>query len=375
METTGGTVHHFDAAALLTEQEIHRGFAKSFRFPGCYGGNWDALVAPLFVSVLCQGADRANSAVDLDGDPLDRPAIAEHFVFEFNEFDPEKIALRVRQPDLIVTVGDGFVAVSFVSAAEQRPADGDLKETLMDFDSALSGFPGVAPLPGMEAAWRWSPNPMFTFTAAASADRGHLLQVNVRGANDEGLVRAVLAFGRERSPEFVGAAAQLTLLEGFRHEGSHFDAVGVAAPKVHGYHANGNPDLNAVTYALFPAFRIEISGRETEEEAWGRFRRMLQPTKLDRTPVPFVKMRYDNTKTRSHSTGGERGFARYATFSRELGLLEGADGSYVEWENRHGQVRRAEWGGGVCTVTLDGGERREMTVAELQELGRADVHS
>jgi hypothetical protein len=37
---------------------------------------------PLFVSVLCQGADRANSAVDLDGFPLDRPALSEHFVFE-----------------------------------------------------------------------------------------------------------------------------------------------------------------------------------------------------------------------------------------------------------------------------------------------------
>ncbi|MER7836710.1 hypothetical protein ABTY98_12530 [Streptomyces sp. NPDC096040] len=64
---------------------------------------------PLFVSVLCQGADRANSAVDLDGDPLDRPAVAEHFVLDFREFDRDKIAARVEQPDLIVTTGDGFV--------------------------------------------------------------------------------------------------------------------------------------------------------------------------------------------------------------------------------------------------------------------------
>ncbi|MFF5520728.1 barstar family protein [Streptomyces coeruleorubidus] len=86
------------------------------RSPGYFGRNWEALVDclgdlcgevpgavgmigiihdadrllgtehfPLFVSVLCQGADRANSAVDLDGFSLDRPAIAEHFVFEFPE--------------------------------------------------------------------------------------------------------------------------------------------------------------------------------------------------------------------------------------------------------------------------------------------------
>ncbi|MEU7648373.1 hypothetical protein [Streptomyces huasconensis] len=245
----------------------------------------------------------------------------------------------------------------------------------MDFDSLLSGLPGAAPFSGMEAAWRWSPNPMFTFTAALSADREHLLQVNVRGAHNEDLVREMLAFGRERSSEFVGTGVQMCALEGFRHEGSPFDAVGVAAPKVHGYHANENPELNAVTYALFPAYHTEISGRETEEEAWGRFRKMLQPNKLDRAPVPFVKMRYDNTRTRSHSTGNERGFAQVSTLQRELGLLDGAEGSFVEWENRHGQVRRAEWTGGVCAVTFDGQERREMTVAELQELGRTDVDS
>lgn len=67
---------------------------------------------PLFVSVLCQGADRANSTVDLDGFPLDRPAIAEHFVFEFRDFDREKVASQIEQPDLIVTTGDGFVAAA-----------------------------------------------------------------------------------------------------------------------------------------------------------------------------------------------------------------------------------------------------------------------
>ncbi|MEU3088776.1 hypothetical protein ABZ703_20565 [Streptomyces massasporeus] len=44
--------------------------------------------------------------------PLDRPAIAEHFVFEFREFDREKVAARIEQPDLIVTPGDGFVAAA-----------------------------------------------------------------------------------------------------------------------------------------------------------------------------------------------------------------------------------------------------------------------
>jgi hypothetical protein len=79
---------------------------------------------PLFVSVLCQGADRANSAVDLDGCPLDRPAVDEYFVFEFRGFDARAIARRVEQRDLTVTVGDGFVAAG-LDPEEWGPAGRD----------------------------------------------------------------------------------------------------------------------------------------------------------------------------------------------------------------------------------------------------------
>ncbi|MFB7929161.1 barstar family protein [Streptomyces sp. NPDC056039] len=143
LETKGGRVHHFDSRDLLTEEAVCRSFADALRFPGYFGRNWDALVDcladlcaevtggvgiagvihdadrllgadhfPLFVSVLCQGADRANSEVDLDGFALDRPAFAEHFLFEFSAFDRERIAQQVEQPDLTVTTGEGFVAAA-----------------------------------------------------------------------------------------------------------------------------------------------------------------------------------------------------------------------------------------------------------------------
>ncbi|MET9991109.1 barstar family protein [Streptomyces mutabilis] len=142
-ESKGGRLYRFDSGSLVDEESVHRSFADVLRFPGYYGKNWDALVDclddlcgevtggvgiagvitgadrlldaehfPLFVSVLCQGADRANSAVDLDGFPLDRPAISEHFVFEFHDFDPERIALRVGQSDLTVTTAVGFVGAA-----------------------------------------------------------------------------------------------------------------------------------------------------------------------------------------------------------------------------------------------------------------------
>ncbi len=57
----------------------------------------------LFVSVLCQGAARANSAVDLDGDPLDRPAIVQHFVFLLDKLDASDCTAAIDHPDLVVT--------------------------------------------------------------------------------------------------------------------------------------------------------------------------------------------------------------------------------------------------------------------------------
>jgi hypothetical protein len=141
LESKGGHVHRFDSRDLMTEDGIYRSFAEVLRFPGYFGRNWDALVDCLddlcaevtgrvgvvglisdadrlleaehfapFVSVLCQGADRANSSVDLDGFPLDRPAIVERFVFEFHEFDREKVARQIDQNDLTVTTGETFVA-------------------------------------------------------------------------------------------------------------------------------------------------------------------------------------------------------------------------------------------------------------------------
>ncbi|MFF3344695.1 barstar family protein [Streptomyces sp. NPDC002779] len=143
LESKGGQVYHLDSRELMTEQGIYGAFAQALQFPGYFGRNWDAMVDclddlcgavtrgvgiavvvdeadrlldtehfPLFVSVLCQGADRANSAVDLDGFPQDRPAVAEHFVFRFRDFDSERIALRVGQPDLTLTKEDGFVGAA-----------------------------------------------------------------------------------------------------------------------------------------------------------------------------------------------------------------------------------------------------------------------
>ncbi|MEU9304936.1 hypothetical protein [Streptomyces sp. NPDC048269] len=116
-----------------------------------------------------------------------------------------------------------------------------------------------------------------------------------------------------------------------------------AAPPVHGYHHGRNEALNKVVSAVFPAYQCELRGDESLEEAVLRFNRMLRPAIISRPPVPYVRLRSENTWTNGGSGGPSRGFTTHDVLLRELSLLEGAPGSFVEFENAQGQVWNVEW--------------------------------
>ncbi|MFE1507006.1 hypothetical protein [Streptomyces sp. NPDC058726] len=98
---------------------------------------------------------------------------------------------------------------------------------------------------------------------------------------------------------------------------------------------------------------------------------MLQPNKLDRTPVPFVKMRYDNTRTGSASKGDARGFAPLATLVRGLGLIEGASGSSSGRTGTVASGARTAPGDGI--LLTHGGTREPVDTERLQCVGLSSV--
>ncbi|MCM2422428.1 hypothetical protein [Streptomyces sp. RKAG293] len=237
----------------------------------------------------------------------------------------------------------------------------------MDIRAVVTGFRNVAPLPGLEDAWHWSPAPGINFAGALSADGARLLQTNSRGTFDNELAVAVLTFARAHEEEFFARNPHFGAVAGFAAPGGRgFDVVVGIMPEVHGFYRVEKPDLMQFVRLVFPAHSFEFSGTETVPEAVTRFNQ-LRMNQLDREPFPFLKMRYANTRSLGRSTNPGRGFATAAILQQELRAMDGGPGSFVEFENRHGKVWRVEWHGAWYLAEWDtqDGEPREIALDEL----------
>ncbi|MFB7811573.1 hypothetical protein [Streptomyces virginiae] len=215
----------------------------------------------------------------------------------------------------------------------------------MNIEQAVTEFGSAEEVPGLPLAWRWSPMSRFMFSLAMDTDGRRAYQMNSLDVHDEGLTRAVLEFARQHRLGRGPGSRPFTIAAGFSYGTYRFDAVAAAAPSVHGYHHGRNEALNEVVSAVFPAYQCEFRGDESPDEALLRFKRMLRPTIISRSPVPYLRMRYENTRTEGGSVGPSRGFTTHDVLLRELRLLEGAPGSFVEFENASGQVWNVEWNG------------------------------
>jgi len=231
----------------------------------------------------------------------------------------------------------------------------------VDLAATFSTIPGAAPIGGQPDAWFWSHAPKFGFSAVLSRDGKHAFQCYAHNSYDEGLAHAILAFAREQDTRLIAPPERsLVVVEGFGHPGYGFDMLVAVSPTVHKYHAD-KPDLHQVTRAVFPAYRCEFSGAETEDEAAVRYSRAAgaQPTRWNREPRPYLRMRMRAASGREIP---ERGFANPPKLVHELTALPDREGGFVEFENYRRSVWVVTWQGSYvvterdkapCTMGLD----------------------
>jgi len=260
---------------------------------------------------------------------------------------------------------------------------GSIYDEPMDLRAVVADFPGVRPLGGLSDAWYWSRVPLFGFAGALSADGERLLQLNGRGSYDEELAVAVLGFAREREGELFARNAHWEVLGGFQpptgRRGFGFDSVVGISPDVHRAYRLEHPELTPHVRLVFPAYLCEFAaaGDETLDEAVTRYQ-MLRLNEFGREPLPYLKMRYANTRTQGRSTNRGRGFTQPRRLVEELRWMEGGDGSFVEFENRHGRVWRVEWHGERAWTLWEesghSGAPRRLGLAELLSFAEGSLY-
>jgi hypothetical protein len=232
---------------------------------------------------------------------------------------------------------------------------------MVDIASVVNEIAGARPADGLDGCWIWSLG-RFHYALALTSDGGYAMQLNSRDEFDPELTYSALGFARACS-EAVVAAAPFAALEGFTSPSQNpFDVVGVAMPGVH-RHQSHEPALRDLTYAVFPAFRCEFSGTESQKEAANRFDRVLDAADLHRTPKPWIRIRFVNAKTGARSLGQGMIMAKVSLLLTELRDLENADGAFVEIENFRHETCRVSWAGAIQIA--HGDDVREVSMTEL----------
>jgi len=238
----------------------------------------------------------------------------------------------------------------------------------VNISEKLAALPDAEPFAGLPDAWRWSYG-RFHFAAASSGDGRYAFETSCRDFVDDDLMRRALEFARERESEVL-SAAPLAVVEGFSASGYRFDVLAVAMPAAHRAHQADDPELHAVTYAVYPAYRCEFSGLESQDEAFYRFEDDLDLAAFQRDPQPVVKVRYDNTKTGAGSVGDERGYTDLDyLISLLTDLADAGPDSFVEFENYRGEVWWVDWRDNGL-VLRGGVTERPVELPELIEFVR-----
>jgi hypothetical protein len=227
----------------------------------------------------------------------------------------------------------------------------------MDLHAALdheSDVLDLAPLTGVDDAWMWTgPNDRFRHAAALAADGKHSFEIRTMDSWNEEIARAVLAFAVVHSEEFLGSDSLTTPVAGFTSPVRSFDTVASISPRVTRYQHDA-PELTDATVPVFPAWHFEFSENATPPEIEFLLKNPngLQKTELERPPLPFHRIRFANSKMRTSTPGNGMHLAYRDVLAFNLKELANTDEtSFVEFENRLGEVWNVVWHNGTWLVT------------------------
>jgi hypothetical protein len=197
--------------------------------------------------------------------------------------------------------------------------------------------------------------PAHTFTHVFLEHEGRVFLVTVRDRLDP---LAVKEFGGalwERASE-ISEGKPLQILEHLSWGHEFFDSAGIFRQDAHGMF----PELaeaGVKLWVAFPMARCEFSGDEDLAEIAAIRRDFVCTIDWYRNIAPKIRLAFENTKTKARTRGKGRGLAAVSTLTREMRLLVGAPGSWLEVENYRHLVCRLSAGHGDQLDLVAGGEK------------------
>jgi hypothetical protein len=148
------------------------------------------------------------------------------------------------------------------------------------------------------------------------------------------MISAFVGECRARETEIHGDRA-FEVIEGCNSVRPRFDSIGIFSKEVHELYADLVTARLSVL-VVFPMARCEFSGDESVKMINAMRRDFICTLDWNRTPAPKILMAMENTHTESRTRGKGRQLALLSTLQREVALLSGAPGSWLEVENyRH----------------------------------------
>jgi hypothetical protein len=171
--------------------------------------------------------------------------------------------------------------------------------------------------------------------------RSPFILLTARDSFDEGLCKALFLF-LESHAACLSPERDVTVIEGFKHNGYVFDSVLVLNGSCHNMYEHVSDELNQQTLAAFPIVRWEFTGPETADEIDDI--RHDGPCTIDwnREPSPYVLMRFCNQKTGAGTRGKQLWYTK-APYAENVVLeLTEEPGSFVELRNFRGEQIRIE---------------------------------
>jgi hypothetical protein len=209
----------------------------------------------------------------------------------------------------------------------------DLKRILADEEDLQN----VAYWPGAVRYCVTTPAFRGFYVVGPIAATGHFLLITAKDRFDDGLCRALLTFIATRDEAFP-PDREVSIREGFHHEGYPFDAVLLLRGSCQGMYETVNKTLDRRTVAAIPIMRYEFSGNESSKDV-AQIRHYGPDTiNWTRTPQPFVLIRSRNDKWQTRYGSDRRpSYESESEILDQLLNLPEDRSSFVEVENFLGQ--------------------------------------